>query len=169
MFANTCADVQITQRHNGLSVRIERQNLRGSYVWMMCLSTVMFALFCNTIYGASLRHPHDAFYFLPVFALGLTCYVLVVTIALWGIFGVEEIVTEAGSLRWTRSILKWNRTSNIPAADITDIRAITPWFGVDNSVEVTAAGKQQRIGDKLLHDEAIELAYHLRRAIGLTR
>jgi hypothetical protein len=104
-----------------------------------------------------------------VFALGLACYALALAIGVWGAFGVEQIVVEAGSLCWTRTALKWTLTRHYPVAEITEIRAITPWHGLDNTVEVTAAGEQLRIGNKLLHDEATELAQHLRKAVGLAR
>jgi hypothetical protein len=161
--------VHINRKSGGrLGVRIERQNSSGFYFWM-CLSTVMFGFFCNMLWGASLRNPHDGLYVvLPVFALGLACYVLAIAIGVWGAFGVEEISVEAGSLRWTRTALKWTRACEIRIADITEIRAITPWHGLDNTVEITVARKQRRIGDRLLHDEALELAQHLSHAVRLT-
>jgi hypothetical protein len=36
-------------RCGGISARIERQNTRGLYLWMMCLSTVVFVMFCDMI------------------------------------------------------------------------------------------------------------------------
>jgi hypothetical protein len=104
-----------------------------------------------------------------LFALGLACYVLALAIGVWGAFGVEEISIEAGSLRRTCTALKWTFVSEVRTADITEIRAITPWHGLDNTVEVTAARKQLRIGDRLLHDEALELAKEMCHAVGLTR
>lgn len=158
-----------TNRKSGrLSVRVERQNSRGVYSWMMCLGTVMFGFFCNMLWDASLRNPHEGLYLvLPMFVLGLMGYVLALAIGVWGAFGVEEISIEAGSLRWTRTALKWTRASDINIADITEIRAITPWHGFDNTVEVTAARKQRRIGERLLRDEALQLTHDLRRAVGL--
>jgi hypothetical protein len=162
--------VHINRQSGRLSVRIERQNSRDLYFWIMCLSTVMFGLFCNMLWGAWLRNPHDGLYAVfPVFALGLVCYVLAIAIGVWGAFGVEDISIEADSLRWTRQALKWTRTCEVRIADITEIRAITPWHGLDNTVEVLSARKQRRIGDRLLHDEALELAQLLRHAVGLTR
>jgi hypothetical protein len=136
----------------------------------MCLSTVMFGFFCNVLWGVSIKHPDDILYLtLPVFVLGLTCYILAVAIGIWGAFGVEEISTQAGSLRWTRTALIWTRTRDIPLAEITEIKAITPWYGLDNTVEVNTTRMQRRIGDRLLRDEASELAKQLRHAVGLTR
>ena len=162
--------VHITQKGGSLSVYIERQNSRMLYFWIMCLCTVGFGLFCNMVWGAFIRHPRDTlFAVLPVFVLGLTGYGLALAIGVWGAFGVEEISTQAGSLRLTRRALKWTRTSEIPMGDITQIKAITPWHGLDNTVEVSTVRTQRRIGDKLLRDEALELAQHLRHAVGLTR
>jgi hypothetical protein len=104
---------------------------------------------------------------MSILTLGLTCYVIAIAIGVWGAFGVEEISVIAGSLQWTRTALGWTRTKVIPLTEITEIKAITPWHGLDNTVEVTAARKQRRIGDKLLRDEAVELAQNLRQATGL--
>jgi hypothetical protein len=160
--------LHVAHKSDGLSVRIDRQNTRGLYLWMMCLCTVGFALFCNMLWGASIRHPHDVLYAtLPMFILGLVCYILALAIAIWGAFGVEDVSTQASSLRWTRTALKWSRTIDIPIAEITEIKAITPWHRLDNSVEVNTVRQQRRIGGKLLRDEALELAKHLRHAVGL--
>ncbi len=157
--------VRISKRGSVLRVRIERQNSRDYYCWVVCFSTIALALFYNMLYGATLLHPGEALYILPLFVLGLTGYILALAIAIWGAFGVEEIVMEAGVLRWTCTALKWTRTREIPSVDITEIKAITPWYGLDNTVELTANGRCLTIGDKLLHDEAIQLAHELRQAI----
>jgi hypothetical protein len=161
--------VSIRDLHGRSSVRIERQNSRGLYFWMMCLTSVGFVLFCDMLFDTSRRHPDDVLYISPLLVLGLACYVIGLAIAVWGAFGVEGIVVEGGSLRWTRTALKWRRTREIPINDVTEIRAITPWHGLDNTVEVTAQRRRHRIGDRLLQDEATELANHLRRVIGLSR
>jgi hypothetical protein len=156
--------VHITQTAGRLSVRIERQNARGVYIWLTCLFSVGFGLFCSTIWDATLQNPNDALYVLPVFALGLACYALVLAIAVWGIFGVEEILVEGNALIWTRRALTWSRVRSIPVDDITRIKAITPWYGMDNAVEVTAVSQSYSIGNKLLRDEALELAQNLHDA-----
>jgi hypothetical protein len=151
-------------------VRIDRQNFRGSYFLLMCLSTIVFGQFSDMVWGAALRHPHESFYIaLPIFVLGMVFYILVFARGVWGAFGIEEIYTEAGSLRWTRRALNWTRIKDIPLHDITEIKAVTSWHRFRNRVEVTAAQKRRRIGDNLLRDEALELAQHLRRASGLTK
>jgi hypothetical protein len=161
--------VHIARKGGGLSVRIERQNARAGYFWVMCLGTVMFGFFCNMLWGASVGHPHDVLYAtLPMFVLVLSAYILALATGIWGAFGVEEVSTKSGSLRWTRTALKWTRTSDIPLSEITEIRAISHWHG-DNTVAVNTTQKQRRIGDRLLRDEASELAKHLRHAVGLTK
>jgi len=151
-------------------VRIDRQNFRGSYFLLMCLSTIVFGQFCDMVLGPALRRPHESLYMvLPIFVLGILLYILVFSWGLWGAFGIEEIYTEAGTLRWTRRALNWTRVRDIPLHDITEIKAITSWHRFRNSVEVTAAQKRRKIGDNLLREEALELAQHLRRASGLTK
>lgn len=160
--------VQINRKSSRLNVRIERQNLRGVYFWIICLTSPGFGLFCSVLWDAPGRHAQGGLSLvLVLFALGLVCYVLAIAISLWGAFGVEDISVEAGSLLWTRTATGWNRTREIRIADVTGMSAITPWYGLDNSVELTIARKHQRMGDRLLRDEAIELAQQLRRAVGL--
>lgn len=160
--------VHIKHGVNRLTVRIERQNSRVLYFWLMCLSTMAFGVFCDMMWGALLRHRQDANYtILPVFALGVACYAIALAMGIWGAFGVEEVLIESGSLQWKRTALKWTHTSNILVTDITRIRAITPWHWLDNTVEISTARKRRRLGDKLLRDEALELAKDLRHAVGL--
>jgi hypothetical protein len=129
----------------------------------------MFGLFCSMLWAAPARNNHDGLYaVLTMFALGLACYVLALAIGVRGAFGVEEVSIESGSLRLTRTALKWTHASDIRIVDITEVRAISPWHGLDNTVEVTAGRRPRRIGDRLPHDEALELAHYLRHAIGLT-
>ena len=161
--------VSIRHLHGKCSVRIERQNSRGQYFWIMCLTTVVFFLLCDMIVDTLRRHLDDLPYILPVLALGLICYIIAIAMGIWGAFGVEEVVVEADTLRWTRTALTWQRTRSIPIGDVTEIKAITPWHGIDNTVEVAANRSRQRIGDRMLQEEAMELAQHLRRAVGLTR
>jgi hypothetical protein len=106
---------------------------------------------------------------LPILALGVAAYIIALAIAVWGGFGVEEIDINADTLRWKRTALKWSRIRDIPISDVTDIKAITPWHGLDNTVEVTTHRERLTFGDKLLPDEATELANRLRGAVGLLK
>lgn len=161
--------VHIKHAVNRLIVRIERHNSRVLYFWIMCLTTMVFGLFCDMMWGALLRYRQEAIYtVLPVFVLGAACYAIALAMGIWGAFGVEEVLIESGLLQWKRTALKWTQTNNIPVTDITRIRAITPWHRLDNTVEISTVRKHRCLGDKLLRDEALELAKHLRHAVGLT-
>jgi hypothetical protein len=153
--------------HGVYSARIQQQNARSFYLWIVCLGTVFLLLFCDMVFGATRRHPQHLAYILPVLVIALAGYVIVLLIAVWGAFGVEELVVDAGALRWTRTALIWKRTVIIPVGDITEVRAITPWHGLKNHVQLTAKGKERTIGQKLLRDEAMDLAQQLRRAANL--
>ena len=157
--------VHIGQRNHGLSVRIDRQNSRGMYFWIACLSTIGFAFFADTVVRTALRDRDDWLYISPVLLLGLTFYALALAIAAWGAFGVEELTVEDGALLWTRRVLRWSRTRKIAASKITSIEAVLPWHGLDNTVELITDGKQRTIGHKLLQEEASELANRLRQAL----
>ena len=162
--------VHTNHEANRLIVRIERQNSRALYFWFICLGTMVFASFCDMMWSGFVRNRHDAYYtILPVLALGVVCYGIALAFGIWGAFGVEEVVVESGSLHWKRTALKWTQTSIILVTDITGITAIAPWHRLDNTVEISTDRKCRRLGDKLLRDEALELANDLRHAIGLTR
>lgn len=156
-------------RGGHLSVRIKRQSFWGTYFLLICFSTIVFGLLLKVLIGFADRRPHDAAYIFPLIALDLAGYILAFGAGVWGAFGVEEVRTDAGTLRWTRRALNWNRVWETPLEEITEIRAITSWHRFRNSVEITAGRKRRRIGDNLLRDEAVELAEHLRRASGLAR
>lgn len=161
--------MHIDVRGGHLCVRIDRQNFAGQYFLLICFSTIVFGLFSKVLMGFAARRPHDDAYIFPLIALDLAGYILAFTAGVWGAFGVEEIRTEGGTLRWTRRALNWTRVKEIPLAEITEIRAITSWHRFRNSVEITAGRKRRRIGDNLLRDEAVELAQHLRQVSGLSK
>jgi uncharacterized membrane protein len=162
--------VHINRRGGCLHVRIDRQNARAAYIPILGLATVGFGLFCHVLWGASKADlSHALLVTGPIFSLALIGYAVVLAIVFWGAFGVEEITVDADSLQWTQQALKWRRTRNILIAEITEIKAITPWLARNNAVEVTAAGKHRRIGDLLLPSEANELAHKLCHAVGLLK
>jgi uncharacterized membrane protein len=117
----------------------------------------------------AIRQHGDALYILPILALGIAAYIIALAIAAWSGFGVEEIDVDADMIRWKRTALKWSRMRTIPISDVTEIKAITPWHGFDNTVEVTTHRERLTFGDKLLRDEATELAHRLRGAVGLLK
>ncbi len=166
-FNNLRRRVSLHRSDGVQSVRIERQNTRDLYIWGFCLITLMFVLAFRALLGAARLHADQVLYISPMFALVVLGYVIAIAICIWGAFGVEEIQVESDELRWTRTALKWRRTRHFPKHEISDIRAITPWHGLDNTVEITVGRKQERVGGKLLRDEAIDLAQFLRKAVGL--
>ena len=104
-----------------------------------------------------------------MFLVALLGYLLALAIEVWGAFGIERISVEKNALRLTRTAWRRTRTWNIAFSDITEVKAITPWYRMDNSVEVNAARKYLKIGDRLQRDEALELAQALRHTVGLTK
>lgn len=150
-------------------MRIDSQNLRGGYLYAMTLSTIGFVFFGHMIIGGAKGHPRDLLYISPLLALGFVAYVIALAVCVWGAFGVEEIAVDRNRLHWTRRALLWSRTRVIPVSEITAVQAVVPWHGFANSVEMIALGKRRIIGDKLLSDEATQLASNLRRAVGLLR
>jgi hypothetical protein len=155
------------------SVHIDRQNLRGKYFWFICLDTVVFGAFNKMLWHAWKLNQNDMLYFtLPVFVFGFVAYMVVLAIGLWGAFGIEEVSIHEDNLRCTRTVLRWSRTRDIPFANIKEIRAITPRFarlGLESTVEIRTGWTARKIGANLLRDEAVELAKHLRHAVGLNR
>lgn len=115
-------------------------------------------------HGAGIK---DLVLFSPFIAFILVWYFIGLRLTVWRAFGVEEITIEGGTLHWARIALFWKRKLDIPAKDITDVKAVTPWLGLSNCVEFTARGRQRSIGDMLLRDEATELAHELKHRISL--
>jgi hypothetical protein len=111
----------------------------------------------------------DSLYVLPFLAFILLWYIIGLRLTVWGAFGVEQIVVEGGLFRWTRTALNWTRKLEIPAKDVTDVRAITPWHGLSNHVEFRAHGRSRGVGDMLMRDEATELAQKLSHTIRVGR
>jgi hypothetical protein len=150
-------------------VRIERHNDRALYLAMLTAFTAAFVFFMYIFvrpffHGAGVK---DLVLVSPFIAFVLLWYVLGLRFAVWRAFGVEEIIIESGRLRWIRTALLWSRELDIPATDITEIKAVTPWHALSNRVEFTARGWHHTIGDMLLRDEANELAHELRHRISL--
>jgi len=161
----------INHKHGALAVRIDPTNDRTLYIGMLVVFTAGFLVFMYIFIhpffrGASAK---NFLYVLPFLGFILMWYAIGLRITLWRAFGVELIVVEDGLLHWTRTALFWTRKFDIPAREITDVTAITPWHGLSNHVQVTAQGRSRSIGDMLLSDEASELAHKIDHAIKLAR
>jgi len=138
---------------------------------MLLAFTAAFVFFLSTFArpffrGATMK---DFLYVSPFLAFIMVWYVVGLHVTIWRAFGVEYLFVKGGLLHWTRTALFWTRKLEIPATDVTDVKAITPWHALSNRVELTARGKRRSVGDMLLRDEATELAHELRRIIGLSR
>jgi hypothetical protein len=158
--------VSITQTHGNLRVKIAHSNQRGSGIMGTVLATAVMLLIAPTFIAPLHRAhwPMPALYVLLLLALLLCIYLIVLWISLWQAFGVEEIVVRDGLLRWKWKVLWLKGELDIPTEEIFDVKAITPWHG-GNRVEFSAQSRQYRMREKILHDEATELAQALRRAV----
>ena len=156
----------ITQTHGNLRVKIAHSNQRGSGIMGTVMATAAMLLIAPTFIAPLHRAnwPRPALYVLPLLGLFIGAYLIALWISLWQAFGIEEIVVRDGLLRWKWKVLWFKGELDIPAEEIFDVKAVTPWHG-DNRVEFSAQGRQFRIGEKILQDEATELAQALRRAV----
>jgi hypothetical protein len=132
-------------------------------VMFSCIFAWILTIFARQLFRSPFST--DELYALPILAFVLLWHVIAARIALWRLFGVEELILQHGVMRWTRKALFWVRRLEVETKDITGVRAVTPWHGQSNRVEFTARGKRRSIGDMLLRDEAIELSEKLRKAV----
>jgi hypothetical protein len=158
--------VSIVHMRGNLRVKIAHSNRRGSGIIGTVAATAVL-VFIAPAFFAPLHHadwPRAAIYILPVLALFIGAYLIVLWMSLWQAFGVEEIVVRDGLMRWTWKVLWLKGTFDIPTEEIVDVKAVTPWHG-RNRVEFSTQKRGYRIGETILHDEAMELAQALRRAV----
>jgi hypothetical protein len=158
--------VAITQAHGNLRVKIAHSNPRSPGVLGMLAATAAVLLVAPILIAPFRRTdwPTVALYLLPLLALLMGAYLIVLWISLWQAFGVEEIVVRDGLMRWTWKVLWFKGEFDIPTQEIIDVKAVTPWHG-HNRVEFSAQSRRYRMGETILHDEATELAQALRRAV----
>lgn len=88
--------------------------------------------------------------------------------SIWALFGVEEVIVQDGTLRWTRTALFWKRRFETVTANISSVEAITPWHSLNNRVAFIVSERRYTVGQKLLRDEAMELASALKHALRLS-
>jgi hypothetical protein len=155
--------------HRSIAVKISRNNNSTTYIFQLLFFTAIFAFFASVLIPPFFKEAfiNVAFYVLPLAAFVVLWYVILLRLAFWRSFGIEEVVVENGMVHWTRTALFWIRRFDVPAKEITEVKSITPWHGLSNRVEFTALGKRRCIGDMLMRDEATELADQLRQAVGL--
>lgn len=163
--------VTISQNDRDLLVKIAPRNDRIGNIFSCLLITVAFILYCAVFVKPFLRGPwrESIFYLLLFLGLGGIAYCAVMLALFWASFGKEEVEVKNGIMRWTRTALWWVRKIEIPANEISELKAITPWHG-NNHVEIVVNdGRRGEIGARILRDEATELAEALSQAVGIER
>jgi hypothetical protein len=160
--------VFIAHKQGGLHVRIFHNEGWTTGAIGFLLSTFLFAF---VAWGLSepFRHvgwSRELLYLLPFPILLILAYLIVLRIVIWKAFGQEEILVENGVFHWTCTSLWLKDELKTPTSEISAVSAVIRWFG-DNRVEFTTQGRTYRVGEKILRDEAIQLAHALKRSIGL--
>jgi len=168
MFRNTALArrVSISHKEGNTVIRIKRSNLWKTSIWLLCWFTLAFLFFVSVLVRP-LFHLHSAretLYVLPFLAFILVWYVMALRIGVWRAFGVEELVIGHGNLHWERTAWIWKRSLDASLADISDVRAKTPWHALSNWVEFTFRKSCYKVGGELLQDEAREIAHELKKA-----
>jgi hypothetical protein len=160
----------IAHSHGRLHVRIFHERRTGAAIYGLVLFTIVFGLMGSTFFAPIRRAgwSMDLVYLLPIPVLLAIAYYIFLRITIRNSFGREEIVVEGGQMRWTCTVLWFKDEITVAANEIAEIKAITPWHG-RNFVELTTRGHTYRVGDTILHDEAIQLAHALKASIGLGR
>lgn len=161
--------VSISHGHGRLLVRIARRNKWPYYVWGLLMGTGCFVGFCSVTSKAFFHRgaPEEIGYGLLLVVIATIGYMIVLAMAIWGLFGEEEILVENGMLQWKCKALRWVSSLEVATHEISAIEAIKPWHGFKNRVEVTAQGRTYRIGEEILRDDATDLARELKRAVVL--
>jgi uncharacterized membrane protein len=161
--------VSIRHKHGALLIRIERHNDRATYIILLAAFSAGFVFFCSVLIPPFFRFgfSKEVLILLPFVGFLVLWYLLGLRLGVWRAFGVEEMSVSGGALHWSRTALFWKRDFETATADVTEVRAVTPWHSLSNRVEFTSLGQRHALGDMLLRDEANELAHELRRALGL--
>jgi hypothetical protein len=159
----------LSHAHGHVHARIAPQNEKSG-PWSVLLFTLVFVfVFSLTFLPSCFRQPGSSLPCLLTLLIPFLGFPLFMAYAsIWALFGVEEVIVQDGTLRWTKTALLWKRRFETITADISSVEAITPWHSLSNRVEFTAHGRRYTIGAKLLRDEAIELASALKHALHLS-
>lgn len=160
--------VLISHSHGRLRVKITSDNERSMavvfLVWMTGFASVFFWIFAAPIFRLELSGGEWFLVLLPVSIAVVYCVAFRATF--WQAFGVDDIVVERGTLYWSARALWFKQEAEFPVGTISQVRAVTSWFGKSNHVEMTVGEKRYLVGNRLLTDETTELADALRRAVG---
>lgn len=164
--SNGLKRVSVKSGHGVSVVHIARHNQWLMYLFMLAAFTAAFLFFAFLVISSFFRNPLSSGELVLLFPIGfvLLWYSLAVRIGLWRAFGVEQVVIENGMFLWTRTALFWKRELDLPVAEITGLKTVTPWHDLSNHVEFIARSRRYRIGDMLRRDETYILAEDIRRA-----
>jgi hypothetical protein len=160
--------VSIEHSHGRVSVFIAPGNRQTVYLFaLVWFSLGMF--FLVSIFIEPLLHSGFSRSVLPVllmFILVVGGCLYVMRALVFRALGVDEIVIQGGRLQWTSRALWLKQQLELPASEISDVKAVTPWHAMRNHVEFTSGKRRYVVGDSLMHDETLELAAALKHAVG---
>lgn len=159
--------VTITHKDGALYVRRVPKS-KSKVVFALLPPTAFVAIFGLLIFSEEIRTESSILHSASILGLILIFYAVILRVTLGPLTRLEEIVVERGVLSWSRRLLGWTRTTQIPIAEITEIKAVTPWLNREGGWVECAVRKRRRIiAQGLLPSEAVELAKQLRHAAGL--
>ena len=97
--------VSISHNHASLVVHIARHNDRVLNIVALLAVTAGFGFVCYVSLSPFFRRPFtlDKLSFLPFLAFILLACLTGLRVAVWRVFGVEEVVVDRGMLYWTRT------------------------------------------------------------------
>lgn len=160
--------VLISHTHGRLWVKITADNERSMavvfLVWMTGFATVFFWIFAAPVFRLELSGGEWFLVLIPVSVAVVYCVAL--RTIFWQAFGVDDIVVERGTLYWSAKALWFKQEAEFPVGTISQVKAVTTWFGNRNHVEMTVGDRRYLVGNRLLMDETTELADALKRAVG---
>jgi hypothetical protein len=161
--------VLISHSHGRLRVKITADNESSMavvfLVWMTGFAAVFFYTFTAPMFRLELSGGEWFLALIPVSVAVVYCAAF--RVIFWQAFGVDDIVVERGRLHWSAKALWFKQEAEFPIGEISQVKAVTSWFGKRNHVEMTVGGRRYLVGNRLLMDETTELADALKRALGV--
>ena len=137
-------NVTITHRNGALYVRPVPRS-KAKTILALLPSTIIVGLFGFLILWKAIRTASNVVHILPILGLILVVYGVVLRLTLGPISTLDEIAVDRGVLSWSRRILRWTRTMQIPGAEITEIKAVTPWLNRQGACVELIAEKRRHV------------------------
>jgi hypothetical protein len=162
--------VTIGQEQGELRVLIAKSTRPGDSVTLFLFATIGFVLFSSILWETFKRNHVSgdllvASLFAGLWLIGLFGYTACMFWCFWNALGVEELSVKNDVVRVKRTALWWKQNLEMASADISEVKAVSDWRG-DSSVEFKIRGKREDFGDRILQDEANQIAMELVRAVG---